>query len=371
MKKVLFVFGTRPEAIKLVPLIRLFRASDRFITEVCVTAQHREMLDQVLRFFEIVPDHDLNLMTPNQSLATLSARALQALDQTLERVKPELVFVQGDTTTSMICALSCFYRKIDVVHVEAGLRSFNKYAPFPEEINRVLTGHIAKYHFAPTHQAVENLKREGIREHVFMVGNTVIDALFLGLETIRQKNIEGAFEDQFSFLDKAKRLILVTCHRRENFGEPFRSICAALRQIASEFPDTELIYPVHLNPNIKDVADGELGSVSNIHLVPPAEYPELIWLMNRSYLVLTDSGGIQEEAPSLGKPVLVLRDVTERNEGVDAGTAQLVGTRQERIVAETRKLLTDKTWYQTVANAVNPYGDGTSSRQILDTISGI
>ncbi len=368
MKKALFVFGTRPEAIKLAPLIKLFLKSDRFKTEVCVTAQHREMLDQVLRFFEIVPDYDLNLMTPNQSLAALSSRALHALDQTLEQVNPDLVFVQGDTTTVMICTLACFYRKIDVVHVEAGLRSFNKFAPFPEEINRVLTGHIAKYHFSPTPQAVANLKQEGITSDVFMVGNTVIDALFLGLETIRNKSMEQGFEKRFSFLDKSKRLILVTCHRRENFGAPFQSICSALRQIASEFPDTELIYPVHLNPNIKNVAETELGSIPSIYLVPPVEYPELIWLMNRSFLVLTDSGGIQEEAPSLGKPVLVLRDVTERTEGVDAGTAQLVGTKQERIVDESRRLLTDKAYYNQVANAVNPYGDGTASQQILDIL---
>jgi UDP-N-acetylglucosamine 2-epimerase (non-hydrolysing) len=371
MKKLLFVLGTRPEAIKLAPLVRLCdEYRDKYETRVCVTAQHREMLDDVLSFFDIKPDYDLNLMQPNQSLFDITIEALRGLKQVFEEYKPDNIFIEGDTTTVLVGALTGFYTKTKVSHVEAGLRSGDKFSPYPEEMNRVLAGHLSDYHFAPTPRAAENLANEGIRENVWVVGNTVIDALFLGLKTIESAGDRHHLEF-FDFIDFSKRVILVTCHRRESFGRPFENICFALRDLSERFKDIEIIYPVHLNPNVLLPAREILGEVPSIHLIDPLSYSMLIWIMNRSHLVLTDSGGIQEEAPSLGKPVLVMRDVTERTEGIDAGTAKLVGTDRERIVREASTLLTDAEAYEEMSKAVNPYGDGKASGRIMDIISSV
>lgn len=367
MKKLLFIFGTRPEAIKLAPLILHFKAHTGFDVKVCVTGQHREMLDQVLDFFSIAPDFDLNLMQPDQTLFMLTAQAIVAMEPVLDEVKPDMVFVQGDTTTVFTASLAAYYKKIKIAHVEAGLRSFNKFSPFPEEINRVLTGHLADVHFAPTEKARQNLIRENITQNVYVVGNTVIDALFLGLDIIRQKG-DAQYASRFSMLKNSKKIILITCHRRESFGEPFRNICRAFSIIARKYPDAALVYPVHLNPNIKNVAHEILSDIPNIHLIEPLDYPHLIWLMNQSYLVLTDSGGIQEEAPSLGKPVLVMREVTERTEGVEAGTARLVGTNTDNIVTHVSQLMDNFEAYRAMSIALNPYGDGTASKQIAAII---
>lgn len=359
----LFIFGTRPEAIKLAPLI--VKLKDIGNIQVCVTGQHREMLDQVLQFFSIVPDYDLNIMMENQSLFTVTSKSLRLLEKVIKESQPNLIIVQGDTTTAFVGALAGFYNKIKVAHIEAGLRSFHKFSPFPEETNRVLVSHIADYHFAPTDKAKENLLRESIsEENIFVVGNTVIDALFMGLDIVNRN--EKRFYDYFRFLDFSKRIILVTGHRRESFGKPFENICHALKEIARE--NVETIYPVHLNPNVRGHVYPRLSGIKNIHLVEPLEYPYLIWLMSKSYLILTDSGGIQEEAPSLGKPVLVMRDVTERTEGIDAGTALLVGTDKEKIVKSVKMLLSNKGEYNNMAKHRNPYGDGKSSMRIRTTI---
>ncbi|HNS12241.1 MAG TPA: UDP-N-acetylglucosamine 2-epimerase (non-hydrolyzing) [Bacteroidia bacterium] len=363
----LFIFGTRPEAIKLAPLIREFRSRPGMNVLVCVTAQHREMLDQVLNFFEIKPDYDLNIMQSNQTLFDVTVVGLKALEQVLDASKPDLVFVQGDTTTSFIGALAAYYKKIKIAHVEAGLRSGNKYSPFPEEMNRVLASHLADFHFTPTRQSVGNLERENISSHLYKVGNTVIDALFLGLDLIR-KHEESVYEDHFPQVQLQKRIVLITGHRRESFGGPFENICKAIREVADKFDDVEFVYPVHLNPNVQEPVNRILKGLNNVHLVAPLEYPQFIWLMNRCHVVLTDSGGLQEEAPALGKPVLVMRDVTERKEGVDAGTAKLVGTDRVVIVRELTSLLSDERAYQKMAKAVNPYGDGTSCKQIADLV---
>jgi len=368
MKKILFIFGTRPEAIKLVSLIKEFQKyPQEFEVKVCATAQHREMLDQVLTFFKIIPNFDLNLMKPNQSLFKLTANIIEHLENVLTQYYPDLIFVQGDTTTAFAGALAGFYKKIKVAHIEAGLRSYNKYSPFPEEINRVLVGHLADYHFAPTEKAKENLYKEGIRENIWVVGNTVIDALFLGLEMIKEQG-EESYYNYFHFVDFSKKIILVTGHRRESFGEPFRNICFALKEIADFFEDVEIVYPVHLNPNVRKPVFEILKNHPRIHLIEPLEYSYLIWLMSKSYLVLTDSGGIQEEAPSLGKPVLVMREVTERIEGIKAGTAKLVGTNRNKIVYETARLIENVDEYNKMSNAVNPYGDGKSSIRIRKII---
>ena len=369
MKKILFIFGTRPEAIKLAPLIKEFQKyKQKFEVKVCVTAQHREMLDQVLKFFQIIPDFDLNLMKPNQSLFKLTASIIESLETILNEYDPELIFVQGDTTTAFAGALAGFYKKVKIAHVEAGLRSHHKYSPFPEEINRVLVGHLADYHFAPTEKARENLIREGITNNIWVVGNTVIDALFLGLLIIKEQG-EELYYKHFKFLDFSKKIILVTGHRRESFGEPFKNICFALKEIADSFEDVEIVYPVHLNPNVRKPVNEILKGHPRIHLIEPLEYPYLIWLMNKSYLVLTDSGGIQEEAPSLGKPVLVMRNVTERTEGITAGTAKLVGTNREKIISQTAKLLEKSDEYDKMAKAVNPYGDGKASERIVKILT--
>ncbi|CUS76587.1 UDP-N-Acetylglucosamine 2-epimerase [Candidatus Kryptonium thompsonii] len=310
-------------------------------------------------------------MKNNQSLFDITTGVLRGLEKVLKDYKPDLVFVQGDTTSAFVGALSAFYMKIKVAHLEAGLRSYNKYAPFPEEINRVLIGHLADYHFAPTIKAKENLQKEGVKENVWVVGNTVIDALFWGLEIIEKninlkKEIESFFE---RFLDSNEdKVILVTGHRRESFGEGFENICKALKEIAIQFPEIKIIYPVHLNPNVREPVNRILNGIANIYLIEPLEYPYLIWLMSKSYLVLTDSGGIQEEAPSLGKPVLVMRDVTERIEGIEAGTAKLVGTKKETIFKAVQSLIENQSEYQKMSKAVNPYGDGLASKRIVDII---
>jgi len=368
--KHLFVFGTRPEAIKMAPLIREFEQDPQQDVIVCVTGQHREMLDQVLDFFNITPDYDLKLMGKNQTLYDITAKALLGLKPILESERPDNVFVQGDTTTAFIGALAGFYEKIKVSHIEAGLRSNNIYSPFPEEGNRKLAGHLASLHFAPTDRAVNNLRQEGINNHVYQVGNTVIDALLLGLKLIKERG-EDPYSQFFSGIDFNKKIILVTGHRRESFGKPFQNMCNAMKDLALEYNDTELIYPVHLNPNVRKVVKQTLEGISNVKLIEPLSYPYLIWLMNKSYFVLTDSGGIQEEAPALGKPVLVMREVTERQEGVEAGTAKLVGTDYNVIMQEARKLLTEPSYYEKMANAINPYGDGTTSKQVLRILKDI
>ena len=363
MKKVMFIYGTRPEAIKMAPLVIESKKSNLFDVEVCLTGQHRQMLDQINSFFGIKGDYDLNLMKPNQTLFDIVATCLVGLKEVLAKSKPDLIFVQGDTATVLAGALAAYFYKIPVAHLEAGLRSGDKYAPFPEEINRVLTGHIAEFHFAPTDSAVENLRKEGIATNVYKVGNTVIDALHLGLSIIKKAG-EERYTDFFGFINFTKKLILVTGHRRENFGEGFESMCKAIAYIADN-NDVEIVYPMHLNPNVREPVMRYLSNKKNVHLIEPLDYPYLIWLMEKCNFVLTDSGGIQEEAPALGKPVLVMREVTERQEGVEAGSAKLVGTDFKKIVEFTTKLLIDSAFYNEMSNAVNPYGDGTTSRQIV------
>ncbi|WP_297867759.1 UDP-N-acetylglucosamine 2-epimerase (non-hydrolyzing) [uncultured Flavobacterium sp.] len=368
MKKILFLFGTRPEAIKMAPLVKTFCLDFNFTVKVGVTAQHREMLDQVLDFFKIDVDYDLNIMKPNQSLHELtSGLILKITEDILNKEDFDYVFLQGDTTTVLAGALASFYKKIKVIHIEAGLRSHDIYSPFPEEMNRILTSKIAHIHFCPTQTAADNLDREDLKNNVFVVGNTVIDALLLGLDEIKNSS-ESNLINKYSNIDFNKKIILVTCHRRENFGKPFEEICDALLEISDSFKETiQIVYPVHLNPNIMKIAHEKLTR-DNIKLISPLDYPDLIWMMNHSNLILTDSGGIQEEAPSLGKPVLVLREITERMEGVEAGTAILVGSNKEKIVAETSMLLLDDSYYSKISKAVNPYGDGTTSEKIKEII---
>jgi UDP-N-acetylglucosamine 2-epimerase (non-hydrolysing) len=363
IKSVLFIFGTRPEAIKMAPLItELKKYPENFNVVVCSTGQHREMLDQVIEFFSIEIDFDLKLMRNNQSLFSITADGLTALEKIINEVDPTLVIVQGDTTSAFIGALAAYYKKIPIAHLEAGLRSGDKYSPFPEEMNRKLAGHLADLHFAPTIGAQNNLSKEGIISDVFVVGNTVIDALRLGLQILKTRG-EERYAATFSFLTREK-MMLVTGHRRESFGEPFRNICMAIQYLAKKYPDLDIVYPMHLNPNVRKPIDELLHGISNIHLMEPVDYPQMLWLMNKSHLVLTDSGGVQEEAPSLGKPVLVMRDVTERQEGIDAGTAKLVGTESDVIIREVEVLLNDEKIYATMSKAVNPYGDGTTSEKI-------
>ena len=367
-KKILFILGTRPEAIKLAPLISHLKSNNsNFDTFVCSTGQHKEMLDQVVDFFNIKIDYDLGLMTKNQTLSQLSSKILSSLDEIIKKVKPDYIFVHGDTTTSTFSAISAFYHQITVCHVEAGLRTYNKYSPFPEEMNRSITGRIADYHFAPTIQAKKNLINENIHEDkILITGNTVIDALLYAV-----KKLENYSNNEIDYLNETindrKKLILVTGHRRENFGAGFENICNALLKI-SEIENVEIVYPVHLNPNVKKTVNHLLSGKSNIHLINPLNYPAFVWLMDKSHIILTDSGGIQEEAPSLGKPVLVMRDTTERPEGVECGTAILVGTNQEKIINQTKMLLNDKNLYNSISKAINPYGDGKSSKKIINYI---
>lgn len=354
----------------MAPLVKEFRKyPESFDVKICLTGQHREMLDQINSFFDIKGDFDLNLMSPNQTLFDITARCLLGLKEVFEQITPDLVFVQGDTSSVMAGALAAFYKQIPVAHLEAGLRSGNKYSPFPEEMNRIITGHIADYHFAPTNRAVENLKTENITENVYMVGNTVIDALYLGLNIIKSENT-SKYEEKFSFLDFSKRIILVTGHRRESFGAGFENICRSIAEIANSYKAVQFVYPMHFNPNVREPVNRILKNVTNVHLIEPLDYSYLIWLMEKTYFVLTDSGGIQEEAPALGKPVLVMRDVTERQEGVEAGTAKLVGTNFDVLVSSMKELLDNKEKYSEMANSVNPYGDGTASKKIVEIIAG-
>lgn len=368
-KRVLIVFGTRPEAIKMAPLVAAFQKQENQIDlHVCVTAQHRQMLDNVLNFFGIKPSYDLNLMKPNQSLHEVTANVILGMDGVLDDCKPDYVLVHGDTTTSMATGLAAFYKGIKVAHVEAGLRTYQKYAPFPEELNRQITGRIADIHFAPTAKAAQNLLAEGVpKEHVMITGNTVIDALQYSIDVLKNYRDEE-IEMLSKKLAQGKKIILVTGHRRENFGDGFIQICQALLHLAQTRDDIQIVYPVHMNPNVKDVILERLSNVPSIHLMPPLGYPAFIWLMEQSYLVLTDSGGIQEEAPGLGKPVLVMRDTTERPEAVEAGTVELVGTDEQKIEKAIKRLLDDQAHYRKMSTAVNPYGDGKSSGRIVEYI---
>ena len=362
--KILSVFGTRPEAIKMAPVLAELNKYPEITSVVCVTAQHREMLDQVLELFSINPDYDLSIMQPNQSLSEITARALTKLDEVLTREKPDWVLVQGDTTTAMVGALAAFYHQIKVGHVEAGLRSFDKYQPFPEEINRKIATSISDLHFAPTEVSKQNLTREGVNEaNILVTGNTVIDALLQVADKLYDWD-----SSPLSAIPQDRKIILVTAHRRENHGEPLHNICAALRTLAEQFSEVQIVYPVHLNPNVQKIVRATLGNIPNVTLLEPLEYLPLVHLMKQSYFVITDSGGIQEEAPGLGKPVLVLREVTERPEGVTAGTVKLVGTDTEEILHEATNLLTNATAYQTMSQAVNPYGDGQASVRIVERL---
>lgn len=368
MKKHLIIFGTRPEAIKMAPLVKEFQKHSEFETKVCVTAQHREMLDQVLEFFDIQPDYDLNLMKPNQTLYTLTADIITELRPVLEEFKPDFVYVHGDTSTSTVAGLAAFYSGAKVCHVEAGLRTHNKWSPFPEEMNRQLTGRLADYHFSPTSQSKQNLLAENvIEENILVTGNTVIDALLDSSErvaTIQNQEIETLK----AIVESNKRLILVTGHRRENHGQGFINICEALKEIAITNTDVQIIYPVHLNPNVQRPVHEILSGIDNIKLIDPLAYPAFVWLMTQSYMIITDSGGVQEEAPSLGKPVLVMRDTTERPEAVEAGTVILVGTDKGKIVAEAQSLLMNQERYSQMSGLHNPYGDGKACARIANFI---
>lgn len=368
-KKVLFVFGTRPEAIKMAPVVRVLASHESFETKVCVTAQHRSMLDQVLTLFEIVPDFDLNLMSTAQTLEGISARILESLSLVLADYCPDLVLVHGDTTTTSMASLACFYKKIPVAHIEAGLRTGNLYSPWPEEFNRRLTGLVAALHFAPTEVARANLLAEHVNaETVMVTGNTVIDALLqVSARLAQDEMLRAPLKEKFSFLNPAKKLVLVTGHRRENFGEGMNEICSALLTL-SRRDDLQIVYVMHLNPNVKGPVEANLGGKENIYLTPPQDYLSFVYLMMNSHIILTDSGGIQEEAPSLGKPVLVMRDTTERPEAVMAGTAKLVGASSFRIVDEITKLLESEKYYLEMAECKNPYGDGNSSLIILGAV---
>jgi len=374
MKKILLVFGTRPEAIKMAPLVKEFQKDTKnFITKVCVTAQHREMLDQVLDLFKIIPDYDLNIMKPGQSLHEITSSILLKIKPVLEEFKPDLIFVHGDTATTFAASLAAYFQKIKIGHVEAGLRTGNLYSPWPEEGNRRLTAVLTDYHFTPTPTSKGNLLNEGISEpSVYVTGNTVIDSLKIVVNRIkndkqlRLKIEKTIFNSGFQKINS--KFILVTGHRRENFGQGFLNICKALKLLAENNPEVNILYPVHLNPNVRKPANDLLSNIHNIKLVEPFQYEEFVYLMDKSYLILTDSGGIQEEAPSLGKPVLVMRDTTERPEAEEAGTVKLVGSQQESIFTEVQKLLDDKSEYEKMSKAHNPYGDGNTSKKIVNII---
>jgi len=369
--KNLIIFGTRPEAIKMAPLIHAFNQhSEKFTTKVCLTAQHREMLDQVMSFFELEADYDLNLMRPNQTLNGLTSDILLGLKPILEEFQPDYVYVHGDTTTTMASALAAFYSGAKICHVEAGLRTYNLQSPFPEEMNRQVTGIISDFNFAPTEDSAQNLLKEGKNENsIFVTGNTVIDALMYGIEKVKSTSFkDDEIENLNGLIDTNKKLIMVTGHRRENHGEGFIRICESLKQIAIDNPEVQIIYPVHLNPNVKEPVFRTLSGIDNIHLIEPLAYPAFIWLMEKSYLIITDSGGVQEEAPSLGKPVLVMRETTERPEAVEAGTVILVGTDKQKIISETSRLLNDESSYESMSRTHNPYGDGKASERIVKFI---
>lgn len=366
-RRVLFIFGTRPEAIKLCPIVLHMQARpDEFDVKVCVTAQHREMLDQVLAVFQVRPDYDLNVMRPNQTLSQSTARIIAALEPVIEDSQPELVIVQGDTTTTFCGALAAFYHRVAVGHVEAGLRTGDLWQPFPEELNRVLTTRLTKLHFAPTTASAANLRAEGVDDtSIFITGNSGIDAVLHVRDKLKAGGLAGF---QGVALMPNRKLIVVTAHRRENFGDGLTRLYQAIAQLAAR-PDVQIIYPVHPNPNVRQPAEAQLGGLSNVHLIAPLDYVPFVDLMQRAYLLLTDSGGVQEEAPSLGKPVLVLREKTERPEAVEAGTVRLVGTDGEKILAEASALLDDPAQYQRMSRTHNPYGDGQASRRIADVIA--
>ena len=389
MKTILLVFGTRPEAIKMAPLVKKLQSEpERFRTMVAVTGQHRQMLDQVLRIFDIVPDYDLNIMQANQDLYDVTSRVLVGMRDVLKEVQPDVVLVHGDTTTSTAAALAAFYQQIPVGHVEAGLRTGNIYSPWPEEMNRLMTGRIATYHFAPTPLAKANLMRENVsEERILVTGNTVIDALYMVVDKIKndaalQEQLRGVLKDagyDTTRLDGSRRLVLITGHRRENFGDGFISMCTAIRDLAAKYPEVVFVYPMHLNPNVRKPIKEVFGDIDPIHhtpytihnlfLIDPLEYLSFVYLMEQSTIVLTDSGGIQEEAPGLGKPVLVMRDTTERPEALESGTVHLVGTNYDKIVNEVSTLLDDDAAYQRMSQAVNPYGDGLACGRIAEFLA--
>lgn len=382
MKKIMLVFGTRPEAIKMAPLVKEFqKRKDTFETIVCVTGQHREMLDQVLRIFDIRPDYDLNIMKQGQDLYDVTARVLVGMRDVLDEAKPDVVLVHGDTTTSTAAALAAFYRQIPVGHVEAGLRTHNIYSPWPEEMNRQLTGRIATYNFAPTALSRENLLKESVDDaKITVTGNTVIDALYWVVDRIKDdKSLNAELAETLKAagydterLNDGRRLVLITGHRRENFGDGFISMCRAIRHLTKKYPEVDFVYPMHLNPNVRkpihEVFGEDLGNLGNMHFIEPLEYLSFVYLMEKSAIVLTDSGGIQEEAPGLGKPVLVMRDTTERPEALAAGTVRLVGTDYDRIVGEVSRLIDDEEAYRLMSHAVNPYGDGRACPRIADQL---
>ena len=375
----MLVFGTRPEAIKMAPLVKAFQQQpEEFETVVCVTGQHREMLDQVLKIFEITPDYDLNIMKQGQDLYDVTARVLTGMRDVLKEAQPDVVLVHGDTTTSTAAALAAFYQQIPVGHVEAGLRTYNIYSPWPEEMNRQITGRIATYHFAPTPLSRQNLLAEGVKEEqVTVTGNTVIDALYMVVDKIKaDRELDAQLEKLLAEagydvkrLDGERRLVLITGHRRENFGEGFIRMCQAIKALTEKYPEVDFVYPMHLNPNVRrpihEVFGEDLSRLGNMFFIEPLEYLSFVYLMEKSHIVLTDSGGIQEEAPGLGKPVLVMRDTTERPEALEAGTVKLVGTDYERIVAEVSALLSDRDYYEGMSRAVNPYGDGRACGRII------
>lgn len=354
----------------MAPLVHALAKDPHFEAKVCVTAQHREMLDQVLKLFSIVPDYDLNIMSPGQGLTEITCRILQGLKPVLESFKPDVVLVHGDTTTTAAASLAAFYQRIPVGHVEAGLRTGDLYSPWPEEANRTMTGHLATYHFAPTENSRQNLLRENLSgKHIYVTGNTVIDALFWVRDRVmKDEKLSSELLARYPFLNNGKKMILVTGHRRESFGQGFEQICHALAHIAVNNPDVQIVYPVHLNPNVSEPVNRILGHIDNVILIDPQDYLPFVWLMNHAWLILTDSGGIQEEAPSLGKPVLVMRETTERPEAIDAGTVRLVGTDSQRIVDEVTRLLRDEDEYQRMSRAHNPYGDGQACERILSAL---
>lgn len=369
MKRIIIIFGTRPEAIKMAPLVKEFQKNKAFDVKVCITAQHREMLDQVLTFFEIIPDYDLDLMKPNQNLHELTARIILNLREVFEDFKPDYTFVHGDTSTTMAASIAAFYSGSKVCHVEAGLRTYNMRSPFPEEMNRRVVGSVADYHFSPTQQAQENLLKEHIpEEQIVVTGNTVIDALLFSLNKIKEGYSDSEINNIKSKVDVTKKVILVTGHRRENHGQGFLNICKALKNIAQKNAEVQIIYPVHLNPNVQKPVYEHLGDVENITLISPLSYPAFLWLMEKSHIIITDSGGIQEEAPSLGIPVLVMRDTTERPEAVKAGTVILVGTDSKKIEENIDELLHNNETYDRMSALHNPYGDGKACSRIVNYI---
>lgn len=371
MNRLIFILGTRPEVIKLYPLIKQM-SGRKMDFKVCISGQHKEMIEELLDFFDFPQDYVLPIPQKNRSLYSLSGYVMIELEYVFQDYNPDGVIIQGDTTTALCGALAGYYNKSTVFHVEAGLRSHKKFSPFPEEMNRSLIGKLADYHFVPTVTGKNNLNREGIFENIYVVGNTVIDSIFITLDIIQRKKLDHEFMSRFSFIDFSKKVVVLTGHRRENFGEPFKNKFKAVVDIARNFSnEIEIVYPVHLNPNVKNLAHEMLKGIDNIHLIEPLNYPEFVWLMSKSYFIITDSGGIQEEAPSLNKPVLITRDTTERKEVVEIGAAKLVGTDPDKIISFATKLITDEEFYRSMINKQNPYGDGKSAIKIVDIIQQV